>query len=259
MLATGAFLVASVASLASPAHAAVLKRASGAGGGNVADPPGDQISVYYDIGSNTFSNGVATGTVQEPSFGTAPAGADNFVTLINPASVALCAMIYVTDNSEELGACCGCPLTPQGTPSTVPGPGLDRFSVKNQLVNQWGVPFTGSENVTGTIIVFAALPTGGTASHPTCDPTGGFKPGGGGSSSLTAPFTITTGLGLNGWILHLNSIVSASATTTSVTEASFWDDGSGDPAEATTLESACGFLLTSTSGAGHCTCPPETL
>jgi len=257
MLATGAFLMASVMTMASPVHAATLHRTGGSPAGAPTDPPGDEISVYYDIGANTFSAGPYSGTTSEPAFGTAPVGADNFVTLINPASATLCAMIYVTDNSEELGACCGCPLTAQGSEGD---PGLDRFSVKSQLVNNWAVPFGGSENATGTIIVFAATPTGTTlGGGATCDPTGGFAEGSGGSGSLTSPFAITGGLGLNGWILHLNSIAASAGTTTSVTEASFWDDGSGDPAEASTLEAACGFIFTHDSGAGHCTCPAETL
>jgi len=252
MVATGAFLMASVVSLASPVHAGLLTHGKGVGTGSPVDPPGDEISVYYDIGSNltSTSNGVVSGVVPEPSFGTAPVGADNYATLINPSSNNLCAMIYVTDNSEELGECCGCFLSPQGESGT---PGLDRFSVKQELVSNWGIPFGGSENVVGTIIVFAATP----GPLGQCDPTGGYSPSTG--TLASGGFTITPGLGLNGWILHLNAIVSSAATTTSVTEASFWDDGSGDPAEAVRLETVCGQLYANQSGAGHCTCPPETL
>jgi hypothetical protein len=40
---------------------------------------------------------------------------DNVVCLINPVSSSpnVCAMIYVFDNFSTLGACCGCPLSPQ--------------------------------------------------------------------------------------------------------------------------------------------------
>jgi len=261
MLATGAFLMASVVTMASPAHAATLKRAAGAGTGSAVDPPGDEISVYYDIGSNTFSAGPYSGTTSEPSLGTAPAGGDNYVTLINPASIGLCAMIYVTDNSEELGECCGCYLSPQDGGDRFHSPGLDRFSVKQNLVANWAQSFGVSENAVGTIIVFAAIPnaTNPVTGAPACDPTGGFTKSTGGSSGSATPFVITSGLGLNGWILHLNSIVATAGTTTSVTEASFWDDGSGDPAEATTLENLCGSIFVNNSGAGHCTCPTETL
>jgi len=251
MVATGAFLMASVMTMASPVHAATLHRTT-SGSGGAGDPPGEAITAYYDIGTNIFTTSAppnsGTTTVGEPAFDTAPAGADNYVTLLNAASTNLCAMIYVTDNSEELGACCGCPLSPQGKEGI---PGMDRFSVKQELVQNWAVPFGVSENVTGTILVYATNTTGGTVAAPTCDPTG-----------ATGTPAITTGVGINGWILHLNSIVSGTSTlgtTTSVTEASFADDSPGDPAEFTALEAQCLNIFSHSSGAGHCVCPPETL
>ena len=60
-----------------------------------------------------------------------------FCGLINPAGNAnrafgvvtdQCAMIYVFDNSEEMGECCGCPITPAQRLS---------FSVEHNLLSNW--------------------------------------------------------------------------------------------------------------------------
>ncbi len=55
---------------------------------------------YYDISESTADNGTGAG--------------DNILELINPtaANGDLCAMIYVFDDDEEMGECCGCALTP---------------------------------------------------------------------------------------------------------------------------------------------------
>jgi len=259
LFAAGAFVFASVLATTSPARAVMLHKQGGSAADGPGAVPGAELSGYYDIGSNNFTEGSYSGTTSEPSFGTAPAGADSFMTLINPASINLCAMIYVTDNSEEVGECCGCPLSPQGQENS---PGLDRFSVKTHLVSNWAIPFSGSENAVGTIIVFASLPTGiSVGGVPTCDPTGDFRYASGGFS-LASPYAVVGSpnpLGLNGWILNNNTITASAGSFTDVTESVMADDGSGDLDEATTLETACGFIYSNDSGAGHCTCPSETL
>lgn len=78
------------------------------------------------------------------------ASGDNLLRLINPAgtgSANVCAMIYVFDSFEEMGECCGCPLSPQK---------LQSFSVQNNLSASW--PLTRFPHQTGVIEVVTAAP-----------------------------------------------------------------------------------------------------
>jgi hypothetical protein len=83
--------------------------------------PGQTLWTYYNTSGN-------------------PSGAgDNILTLINPngsansnlgsSSSNTCAMIYVFDDDQEMGECCGCPLTPAG---------VETFSVANDFTSNWG-------------------------------------------------------------------------------------------------------------------------
>src|SRR5271166_3109069 len=87
---------------------------------------------------------------------------DNILRLINPNGAAnanlagaepqtVCAMIYVFDDDEEMGECCGCPLS-----STR----LATFSVEKNLTLDWalqGGPENG-EHDNGAIAVVASAP-----------------------------------------------------------------------------------------------------
>jgi len=55
---------------------------------------------------------------------------DNLLRLLNPTQVVgtLCAEIYVFDSEEEMGECCGCPVSPNG---------LDQISVGRDLLANW--------------------------------------------------------------------------------------------------------------------------
>ena len=98
--------------------------------------------------------------------------ADNIIRLINPNGAAngnlagakpqpVCAMIYVFDDDQEMGECCGCPLT-----STQ----LATFSVEKNLTSNWGLAggTEAGKTPTAQSLVVAAAPNG---AGGTCDPT----------------------------------------------------------------------------------------
>jgi hypothetical protein len=81
-------------------------------------PPAEssQLVGYYDLLESTSDNGTGAG--------------DSILELINPTASNgnLCAMIYVFDDDEEMGECCGCPLTPNDTLL---------LSFQNDLTSNW--------------------------------------------------------------------------------------------------------------------------
>src|SRR5580704_14095847 len=103
------FMVAAVllivaTTLVVPAQASSLRNGASAGANSGNGESGEVLWTYYD------------------TFG-APGGAgDNIIRLVNPNGAAnpllvgnneqdVCAMIYVFDDDEEMGECCGCPLS----------------------------------------------------------------------------------------------------------------------------------------------------
>jgi hypothetical protein len=91
---------------------------------------------------------------------------DNTVNLINPigtpttgpgaAASNVCAMIYVFDHQEEMGECCGCPLSPQK---------LLTLSVHNNLTSNPTPDLLGTLTTTGLIEIVSAPPNA-VALHP---------------------------------------------------------------------------------------------
>lgn len=87
---------------------------------------------------------------------------DNIIRLINPNGAAngllagakeqtVCAMIYVFDDDQEMGECCGCPLSSAK---------LATFSVQANLTSDWAVsggPEAG-DHLNGTVAVVASAP-----------------------------------------------------------------------------------------------------
>jgi hypothetical protein len=207
-------MLAFVVSLALPGRAVAQ-----CGMPETAPCPGTLLTTYY----NTAGSPVLGG-----------AGADNQLTLINPVGCAnpaivgcrvqnQCAMIYVFDSDENLGECCGCPLTSQ---QPVP------FSVQHNLTSKWGLT---TEHTIGTIDIISSLPnTFVFSATPGCNP--------------AAPYT--TSRELNGYILHTQ--------TAGPPEVPLADAGDADPATINSLASKCASL-TSNSKAGVCTCPPAPL
>ncbi len=101
-VAIGSFIAMAPAS----AHAATSLRKAAASAAKSADPssqnPGSVLYGYFDFDSPTTDNGTGNG--------------QNAMRLINTTSQDMCALIYVFDDDEELGECCGCPLTANETP-----------------------------------------------------------------------------------------------------------------------------------------------
>jgi hypothetical protein len=173
---------------------------------------------------------------------------DNIVRLINPSSSSgnVCAMIYVFNAQEQMGECCGCPLSPQK---------LSSFSVENQLSQNWSIPGPNGGPQFGMIEVVAAAPdalapvtvgvnrltngqgcaaTQSSACNGGCDPTN--VPG------YTAQREF-----LKGYILHNQ--------TPGIPEVPLLDAGDGDLTTLVFLQVECGAVVVNSGGKGICTCP----
>jgi hypothetical protein len=192
---------------------------------------------------------------------------DNIIRLINPNGAAngnlagakpetVCAMVYVFDDDQEMGECCGCPLTSAQ---------LATFSVAQNLTSNWGLG--GGDNAVGSIAIVAAEPN----SSGTCNPTN--VPG----------YSVTTASNLLGSVTHIETPVVAlngSATLISIsngntqnfvptglevefqifqeiTETPLSDDAEGDPTNLIYLQNQCGAIVGNGTGGGICTCPTE--
>lgn len=189
---------------------------------------------------------------------------DNILRLINPNGAAngnlagakeqtVCAMIYVFDAHQEMGACCGCPVSSAG---------LATFSVDHNLIADWslGGPFGVT---TGSLAVAAASPN----APLTCLGLSGACNGGCDPTNIPG-YSLTTGNNLLGSMTHnqfqaeivaMGTAVPAAPVqiTTNITEAELSDDSAGDLNNATYLQNQCGAIIGNGSGGGICTCPVE--
>ena len=249
-LAAGAF----VASMAVPANAASLRRSSaggssksGATGGGVSDP-GSVLYGYFDVSEDTSDNGTGNG--------------DNVMRLINTTAQDMCALIYVFDDDEELGECCGCPLTANELLSFGIGGGQHRLmnsGLTDNLTANWREASHDEES--GVIAVIGATATAGCTTNGStsngstpnpacnagCDPTIRFQEG-------VLVQSTPSGQGLNGNIVHNQRIGSASG----LTEVNMFDDSPGDSTNiASNLQDQCHNAITQGSGKGWCRCPSE--
>lgn len=194
--------------------------------------PGSALYGYYDVG--------------EP-VGVGETGAgDNILHLINPAGNAnrgfgvvtnKCAMIYVFDNDQEMGECCGCPLTPAQE---------ETFSFNQDLLANW----IGFKTGDGVVAIRAQdINNNGCSSFRTPGTTqaacnGGCDPTNGPPSSLNS--------NLLGSISRLQHI---DIGPTTVTELTLFNNDAGDPGNNTYLITQCAALVGNGSGAGICHCP----
>jgi hypothetical protein len=200
--------------------------------------PGSALFGYYDVSEPPT-----------PDFGTGTG--DSILTLVNPngnsnfsfgRTTDECAMIYVFDDDQEMGECCGCPLTPAQ---------LATFSFRHNLTADWGISgVEGADNGSGTIAIraasinavgcesFANPGTISPACNGGCDPTNGY------AATPT----------LLGSITHVQRLA---PHPSSVTEVSLFDNGTGDPMNNTYLIQQCAALVGNGSGGGICTCPTE--
>ena len=254
-------------SMSASAKAGSLRQGSTGSDAAVAGSlPGEVLWTYYmTYGSNgencpPFSNLVPGG----PICGAQGIG-DNIIRLVNPNGAAnanlagakpqtVCAMFYVFDDDEEMGECCGCPISSAQ---------LATFSIEGNLTANWGIQspqtnnLSGRDNSNGSIAIVAVAPnvlpgcTGQSAAcNAGCDPTN--LPG----------YSVTTASNLLGSITH-NQVVgrqigdSKEGLTPGITETALSDDAGGDPTNLIYLQTQCGALVGNGTGGGICTCPTE--
>jgi hypothetical protein len=271
--ALGLAVAISLGFMAASVNAASLRQGSTSSSGAVnGSLPGQVLWTYFQT-VNTGDGSIAQlcpprtggGGLEDALCNNAGVG-DNILRLINPNGAAngnlagakpqtVCAMIYVFDDDEEMGACCGCPLSSAG---------LATFSVAHNLTSNWGIPLSEigaaltNDNALGAIAIVAAAPNttaclgagGGSACNGGCDPTN--VPG----------YSATTTSNLLGSITHDQAVVqpiSSSTYTVSfgVTEVALSDDAGGDPTNLIYLQTQCGALLGNGTGGGLCNCPTE--
>jgi hypothetical protein len=213
--------------------------------GGTAESPcsGIFLNTYYDVSEPGSKNGTGNG--------------DNLVRLTNPlrapvGNISACAMIYVFDANENLGECCGCPLS------------LDRLlslSVQKDLTANWGASkFAPATNRAGVIDILSSNPNllnieGG----PKCLAADGCN---GSCDPTLVPKGLTPTGGLKGFITHNNLILGSSRVgpvtifnvTPGLTEVPLADSGSPDSAEVTFLQTQCAAKVG--TGSGICDCGP---
>ena len=264
-LAAGAFLVA--VALSASANASTLRRGSTGGGSAVTGAlPGQVLWTYYET-TEAFTT---CGTTSQDTDGCDVGGnGDNIIRLINPNGAAngnlagaktqtVCAMIYVFDDDEEMGECCGCPLS-----STQ----LATFSVEFNLTSNWGItggPEAGDHkngaiaivasapNTVGALIGSSIINTGGGGpagqclGFACCDPTN--VPG----------YSVTTASNLLGSVTHNQQVATSGLGFTSgLTEVGLFDDAGGDPTNLIYLQTQCGSNVGNGTGGAVCNCPIE--
>ena len=173
--------------------------------------PDDVYALGYYSGANTVGN------------------PDTTVRVINDGSAGeadLCAAFYVFDNSQELQACCSCPVTADGIISE---------SVNRNLL---GNVLTSNINKAGVIKVLStATATGGSS-----------------ECSASAQFSGAVTPGIRGWITHIQA--GKTAATPQITETTL-KDSNYTTLETGDLETECQFLIRLGSGHGVCSCNAE--
>jgi hypothetical protein len=151
---------------------------------------------------------------------------DSYVNMTNSGEVngfdpagRICINVYTFDPSEELIACCSCPVTPDG---------LKSLSVKQDLVSNTLTP-----GVPGSVVIklLATIPGAGT----TCNP--------------ASPSTTTFATGMAAWATSLHQ--NTASGNFELTENAFQPKVLS-PSELTKLTTYCGFIQANGSGFGIC-------
>jgi len=264
-LVAGALLIG--ASMATSASAATLRRGStGSGGAAISSGgPGEVLWTWYDTTEHRFSDGAIN----------VDGNGDNIIRLVNPVGSATpatsglstsnaCAMIYVFDDDEEMGECCGCPITPTQ---------MATISVEEDLTENWGIG-PDVDNDSGAIAIVAVAPNAAVSSVLDFNPITGcsFSSGagpacnGGCDPGATPGWTVSGAKNLLGSITHNQTVYGSGfqgpSTTSGLTEVALFDDAGGDPNNLTYLQTQCSFLVGGfsgggSSGGGICECPEE--
>jgi hypothetical protein len=187
---------------------------------------GTEIVGYYDNSEPSINNGTGAG--------------DNIIRVIDPTGDDMCVMVYVLDNEEELGECCGCFITANE---------LLSFSVEKNLTANWSE--NSHQQQSGVVYAFASTannrdcirPDGTTndACNRGCDPSLGFAP-------PTTPIAH-----INGDITRVLELDSSGPQITETEMSNIGDDDSQEQ----NLTSQCWFRTRHNNGFGACTCPTE--
>ena len=242
-----------------PAHAATSLRKAAASAAKSADTvspdPGSVLYGYYDFAESTSDNGTGNG--------------QNVMRLINSTGKDMCALIYVFDDDEELGECCGCPLTANqlesfgiGGPSVAAAVANPQIPIPSRLTNNltanWreasGDQESGVVAVVGATAFIPCTNNGSGSNNSTpnpacnggCDPTIHFATG-------VLLQSTPSGQGLNGNIVHNQAIGSVHG----LLEVDMFDDSPGDSANTASLQDLCRNNIQNGSGRGWCSCPTE--
>ena len=213
------------------------------------------LTHYYDVATSTSPSASGYG-----GNGASGGIGDGLVRIVNVDDVApqqrgtLCAMIYVFDDIEEMQACCGCPVTPDG---------LRTMSVINNLTKNFGVN-RGNMNA-GVIDILTLSPnlllpksiplplqinTLG-QSLWACDPSLQFGP------TIGVSDHNIRSEGLRAWMTDAEGNVPVPASKTLVTGTSVSEFKPGrldDTVHFEDLADFCLFLITNGSGTGACSC-----
>ena len=224
------------------------------------DTPGQVLYSYYEVNEDFTACGSSTADTDGCNVG---AFGDNIIRLINPNGAAntnlagaktetVCAMIYVFDDDEEMGECCGCPLS-----STQ----LATFSVEQNLTSNWGLAGgpEGGDHSNGSIAIIASAPNttiltpggGNEAANclggACCDPTA--NPG----------YAVVAGAdNLLGSITHTQLVAGNNVSVVAgITETPLNDDCHGESINEVYLQTQCGALIGNGSHGGICNCPIE--
>lgn len=195
---------------------------------------------------------------------TAAGFGDNIVRLINPngapnaflasaKSQTVCAMVYVFDDDQEMGECCGCPVSSAQVAT---------FSVNKNLIGNFAIT-GGQDEHDGAFAVVAAaqnpelIALSGTTNGQGC----AFGQSGAcnfGCDPTNSPgFSVSAANNLLGGVTHSLIVPTNAGSMTGLTETPLFDDRGGDPTNLTYLRNQCGALVGNSSGGGICTCPPE--
>jgi len=221
---------------------------------------------YYDVSTSATTSASGYGKPAGASGLFSGGSGDSLVRGVNPTHNdtkqlgTLCAMFYVFDDIEEMQACCGCPITPDG---------LRTLSVINNLTTNFGV---NRANLAAGVIDVVASPLNFAcpSNQPNCTPDSkavnletqggqGCDPSGGhGSPELpgSTDNSVTPVTGLRLWMSHTEGNVATPPTASLTTGVSIEEFATAplDSTHLNSLEGACGFLLTNGSGRGVCTC-----
>ena len=216
---------------------------------------------YYDVATSTSPSASGYG-----GRGASGGVGDGLVRIVNSSNFfapppvfyqngTICAMIYVFDDIEEMQACCGCPVTPDG---------VRTISVINNLTKNWGVN-RGNLNA-GVIDILSTfpnlpVPTGvalppqiGTlgSSGLACDPSTKFGP----TIGVTTEHTGAPEYGLRAWMTHAEGNIPVPASSNLIKGVSIEEFQPAIPDNTHFVELAdfCLFLIQNGSGTGACSC-----